>query len=234
MSEPVVASLHSTWINRLHGFIVIYTGCKRPHACRGNNASAKAIKHNVEGLDVEYAEDGKEDDKDDHRSKDNKESVPSINDLPNELQVFTWLFQEDKHPTGDEMEAFTSPRTEILQHMETLNIQKNQPPSVLFTLLSGPPPKACTSISITDVSSDEMVEHIKKKVIYDREIKDHRVTSWKNATFVQFRNVTDAEEKATRICLECTTEYQKDLQTYLQADELLYDRIRSIFRHVSW
>lgn len=121
---------------------MIYTGCKRPRACRGPNYLVKAITHNLEGLDLDNADDGKDDDKDDHKNKDNKDSAQAINDLSKALQVLTVLFPEEKRPTGDENEAFTSRLTPILQHIETLNIQKNQRPSVLLTLLSVPTRKA--------------------------------------------------------------------------------------------
>lgn len=146
----------------------------------------------------------------------------------------TSLFQESNRPTGEESESFCSRLSPITQQMENLQIVPSHRPSVLYSLLTGKARKACAKLVLTSINLDEMVEEIKKKVLYDGGIKDRRTSSWNTATFEQFRKVSDSEESATRKCLEFITEYQRDIPKHMLAQEHLYTRIRSIFRTVPW
>ena len=52
MSEPVINKMNPTWVNIIHGFLVVYINCKRPRAGRGINAGSKEIVNNLKGLDL--------------------------------------------------------------------------------------------------------------------------------------------------------------------------------------
>lgn len=77
-----------------------------------------------------------------------------------------------------------------------------------------------------------MIEEVKKRVIFDDEIKVPRVTHCTTATFEHFRQNADSDEKAMRKCLEFVNEYQPGLPKHLLAEEHLYNHIRFIFRFI--
>lgn len=86
MSEPVLATMHQTWINILHAFLVVYTGCKRPRSERGINSRMKAVVNNLEGLDLQPKNDERQDASDDDDSepgnkKHHGDRAPTILDL---------------------------------------------------------------------------------------------------------------------------------------------------------
>lgn len=51
-SSPVIVKLHTTWVNIIHSFLVIYTNYKRPCNSRGHSSRVQAIICVVEGLDL--------------------------------------------------------------------------------------------------------------------------------------------------------------------------------------
>lgn len=79
-----------------------------------------------------------------------------------------------------------------------------------------------------------MVPEVEKKVLFDGEFQDRRVTRWNSMSYEHFRKATDSEETATRKCLKYVVEYQKDLPEHMLAQQLLFDHIRSIFCTISW
>lgn len=237
LSSLNVERYSDTWINLLHSFLVIYTGCKHPRSTRGQSRRLDAIKRNIEGLNLDVGDENvphnreRNDDND-----DKKKNETHLYDLTKSIQSMTSLFPESSRPTGEEDESFTSRLKPILEQMETLGIDEHQRPSVLYSLLpsNSPARNACDKIKLQSIHINDMVDEIKKKVLFDNEIQDRRVTRWDSTTYEQFRSLTSSEESATRKCLEFITEYQKDLPKHMLAPEHLYNRLRNIFRSVRW
>lgn len=65
MYAPLIESLHSTWMNIIHFFLVVYTNCRRPRDNCGHNYRIQAVIRNVECLDIEDAGDGFNNNEDD-------------------------------------------------------------------------------------------------------------------------------------------------------------------------
>ena len=198
----------------------------------------QAIIRNVEGLDLH---DDPEDDrgttkKDENEEKGSRKPEASLFDLTKSIQSMTALFPDSSRPTGEEGETFTSRLTPIIEQMETLDIAASHRPSVLFSLLppNTPPRNACTKMQLKSITIETMVSDVKKKVLFDGEVQDRRVTRWNSTTYEQFRKTTDCDETATQKCLEFMIEYQKDLPSHMLAPAHLYNRLRSMFRSVSW
>lgn len=239
MSSTVIDKIHTTWVNIIHSFLVVYTDCKRPRNSRGHSSRVQAIVRNIEGLDLEEAKDVGVEKQSEERPKDqdlDRRQEPSLFDLSKSIQSMTALFPDTSRPTGEEKETFSSKLTPIIEQMETLDISEVHRPSVLFSLLppNTPARNACNKLNLKSITISEMVYEVKKKVLFDGEIQDRRVTRWNSMSYDQFRKATDSEEAATRNCLDYIVEYQKDLPEHMLAPQLLYNRIRSIFRTISW
>lgn len=84
------------------------------------------------------------------------------------------------------------------------------------------------------MSLEEMIDAVKKQVLFDYEIKDSRITRWTSVTFDQFRKTTECEEKSARKVLAFVMKCQRDISKQLLAKEHLYTCIKSIFRSVTW
>lgn len=64
-----------------------------------------------------------------------------------------------------------------------------------------------------------MIDEIKKKVLFDGEIQDRRVTRWNSTSFEQFLSTANSYESSTSKYLEIMTNYQKDLPQHMLALE---------------
>lgn len=146
----------------------------------------------------------------------------------------TGLFPEATRPTCEENEAFVTCLNPIVEQMQTIEMNPSHRPSVLFSLLTGPPRLSYKHFHLSKISLDEMIDAVKKKILFYCEIKNRSITRWTSVSIEQFRKTTDCEEKATGKCLEFVMEYQRDLPKHLLAEEHLYTRTRSIFRLVTW
>lgn len=118
--------------------------------------------------------------------------------------------------------------------MERLGIHHDHLTPLIYALLMGEARKACKKRKLSSLTLEDVIEEVKKRVLFDDEIKVPRVTHWTTATFENFRQNADSDEKAMRKCLEFVNEYQRGLPKHLLAEEHLYNRIRFIFRSIAW
>lgn len=121
------------------------------------------------------------------------------------------LFTGDTRQTGERNEAFNSRLQPITTQMETLGFAARLSPSIMFSLLTGPARLALNELKLQSLSLDEMVDDVRKEVLFGGKIKDRRLTKWNNVSFQDFCKLTDDEEKTFRKCIKFVTEYQKDI-----------------------
>lgn len=225
-------------MNIIQSFLIVYTNCKQPRNSRGHSYRAQAVIRSVEGLDLH--EDSDNDcgtfKKDEGDEKYLKKSKVSLFDLIKSIQFMTALFPDSGRPTIKVDETFTSRLTHITEQAKTLDIDASHQPSVPFSLLppSTPAPNACIKTQLKSIKIDVMASEVKRKVLFDGEIKDRRATRWNSMTYEQFRKATDCNKTATRKCLEFMIEYQKGLPNHILALAHLYNRLRSIYCSVTW
>lgn len=181
----------------VQSFLIIYTGCKRPHSGLVINSRIKAMVNNIEGIDLDVFN---TDDIDDITEK-KTDSVkgPSshertILDLQNAIKTISSPFPEDACPKGEEYESFTSRIEPIVGQMENLSINPYHRYSVMFALLTGSAPVACKFLKLRSLSLGDMISDIKKKVLFDGEIQYRRVTRWTTVCLDVFRKASIAKK----------------------------------------
>lgn len=88
--------------------------------------------------------------------------------------------------------------------MKTLGIAENKYPSVLDSLLPSnyPARNECHKLKLKSIHIQEMIDGIKKKILFDCEIENLRVTLWNSKIYEQFRSTTNSDESVTQKCLE--------------------------------
>lgn len=86
------------------------------------------------------------------------------------------LFPEINHRNGEESGTFCSRLTPIIEQIETIQIAPSHCPSVLLFALELKSYKACAKLVLKSISLDEMIDEIKKKILYNGEILDRRTT----------------------------------------------------------
>lgn len=123
------------------------------------------------------------------------------------MKTMTSLFSKEARPTGEETETFNARLKPILEQMETLSFHQSQPPFIMFSLLSGPARRACQNLKLNSMKLKKMLSEVCRKVLFDCEVQDRRVTRWSSASFDKFLKQADSEERATRKCLEFVREY---------------------------
>lgn len=190
--------------------------------------------NNIEGLGLDIDDDlTKYDDEKKNEHKDHKkQDKTTVHDLQNAMKTMTSLFLEKNRPTDDENEPCNSRVEPIVDQMKDFEISESHKPSVLFSLLPGPARKDCKILKRHALPLEQMLDEIRKKILFDDEVKDRRVIRWTSVTFSKLRQNCSSEEQATRKCLEFVTEYQKDIPKHILAEKHLYTPICSISRSV--
>lgn len=113
--------------------------------------------------------------------------------------------------TGENNEALNARIETIVTQLGTLGFEPCLRPSVTFSLITGPACTACNGLKLQTLSLEEMLDEVRKKVLFDGEINDRRMKKWTKVAFEALCKVTDCEEKAKRNCIKLVTEDQKDL-----------------------
>ena len=138
--------------------------------------------------------------------------------------------------SGSETEAFTGKLNPILEQMNASKIPDEHQPTVLFSLTQ-PSSKARSVLkkcNLQNISIDNMVDHLKEECLYDPNIQDRRANRWNSVTYKEFQAKFSSEDEATRACIEHITLFHKDLPKHLNNDAQLRDRLRNIFKGISW
>lgn len=100
--------------------------------------------------------------------------------------------------TGEEHEAFNSRLHQIVTQMETRGISASLWWSIMLSLLTGPALIACNELKHQALWTEEMLDEMCKKVLFDREMKDNGMENGTSVSFQDFRKVTGGDERATR------------------------------------
>ena len=119
------------------------------------------------------------------------------------------LFPDKARPSGEESEILSARLAPIINQMQKLQIHATQQPSVLFSLLKDPARKSISQVCLMKISLMDMVETIKRNVLYGGDIQYRRVNRWFKIDYNYFRRLKETEEKTTRECIEFKTDYQK-------------------------
>lgn len=188
MSESLLNKYNDTWINIIHSLLVTYTGCKRPRSGRGITSRVKAIVHNIEGiyLSEKAGDDEQPNQKTKNPSSDANQPTLSIYDMQKSIQTMAGIFTDAKRRTADAIEAFNWKLAPILRHMENIQIAPSHRFSILYSFLAVKARDACDTLYISTISLCSMLGAVKKKVLFDVEIQDRRVTRWTTAKFDNF------------------------------------------------
>ena len=131
------------------------------------------------------------------------------------------LFPDKARPSGEESELLSVRLAPIINQMQKLQIHATQQPSVLFSLLKDPARKSISQVCLMKISLKDMIDTIKRKVLYEGDIQYRRINCWSTIDYNYFRRLKDTEEKAKRECIEFMTDYQKDLPEEMRPSHLL-------------
>ena len=146
------------------------------------------------------------------------------------------IFPPSDRLSGSETETLMARLTPILEQMSASKIPSEHQPTVLYSLTQtgSKARRVLRTCNLTEADVNQVVELLKENCLYDTNIQDRRASRWKNITYNQFRAKYDTEDEATRECIEYVTEYHKDLPMHLNNDAQLRDRLKEIFKPVSW
>ena len=232
------------WLNVLLNILQNFTNCKVSRT-RSEFSKRKTILENIyEDTETEKNNTGRIDEESRSTSRDEliknrTESSPKYDssiDLNKSIQVMMQVFPASDRLSGSETEPFIARLTPILEQMNASKIPFHHQPTVLFSLTQAGSKarKSLRSCNLTDLDIDEAVKLLKNTCLYDSNIQDRRASRWRNITYNQFRSRYDTEDEATRECIDHVTTYHKDLPVHLNNDAQLRDRLKEIFKPVSW
>ena len=80
------------------------------------------------------------------------------------------LFPDEARPSGEESELFSTRIAPIFNHIQTLQIHPTQQPYILFSLFKDPSRNSISQLCLMTISLKDMIDTIKRKVLYDSEI----------------------------------------------------------------